>query len=812
MPPRRNAFLAGVFLITFAVLVFQIVQTRILSVIAWYYLAFFAISVAMLGMTAGAVWVYLKRDRITDADLSSWLSDTALLAGAAMPLSLLVQFSLITTLVPTASYVFSVALMMAAMTMPYVFAGVTVSLALTRSPFPTSLVYGVDLLGAAAGCAAVIAILEVLDGPTAILAAGAIAAAAAVAFARAAPPSERARLSARPLWRRPIFTLALLAILIPLDSAVAIGFKPIMVKDKIESGFFTRYERWNSYSRILAIGPYRIGPFLWSQSPAMPAGRIVEQAYLDIDGGAGTPMHRYDGTRQSIDFLAYDQVNLALHLPNLKRSAVIGVGGGRDLQSAHLFGVDDITGVELNSIFVDIHQHHPKYAPFSGLRTIAGLKLHVDDARSWFAATSETFDLIQMSMIDTWASTGAGAFTLSENGLYTLEGWRAFVRRLSDHGVFCVSRWYNPYDVSESGRMIALGLATAMDAGAADPRRHIFVATGEKVATMVLSRRPLQPEQLSALREATRRLQFTILIDPDGDPPPGVIGQLLAAPDLRSLNQVGASAWLDLTVSTDNRPFFFNQLRFSKIPEVLPRLAKGEIGEGVMRGNLVASLVLVLILAISLVAVILTIVLPLRHALRSAPRGLIGPGTAYFALIGTGFMFAEISLLQYFGIFLGHPIYAMGVCLFSLILSTGAGSFASERLPLHSAARVAGWAMALTAYLVAAQALLPAVFASATSSALPIRVMVALAVLMPAGFLMGFAFPTGMKLVEAIGREPAPWFWGINGALGVLASVVAVMIGIAFGIHVTMIAAAACYFLLVPAALALQRAAARTDS
>ena len=812
MPPRRNEFLAGVFLVTFAVLVFQIVQTRILSVIAWYYLAFFAISVAMLGMTAGAVWVYLKRDRIGDDALSSWLSDTSLLAAVAMPLSVLVQFSLITTMVPTLSYVFTVALMMTAMTMPYVFAGVTVSLALTRSPFPISLVYGVDLLGAALGCAAVIVILDILDGPTAILAAGLVAAAASVAFARGAHPSERARLSARPLWRRPIFTVAVLAILIPLNSAARFGFKPIMVKDKIESGFSTRFERWNSYSRILAIGPYKNSPFMWSQSPTLPPGRIVEQAYLDIDGGAGTPMHRFDGTRQSIDFLAYDQVNLALHLPNLKKSAVIGIGGGRDLQAAHLFGVEDITGVELNGIFVDVHLNHPKYAPFSGLRSIPGLKLHVDDARSWFAATTETFDLIQMSMIDTWAATGAGAFTLSENGLYTLEGWRAFVRRLSDHGVFCVSRWYNPYDVSESGRMIALGLATAMDAGAQEPRRHVFVATGEKVATMVLSRNPLQPAQLTELRDAAKRLQFNVLIDPDAPPPPGIIGQLLSAPDLRRLNEVGSSAWLDLTVSTDNRPFFFNQLRFSKVPEVLPRLLRGEIAEGVMRGNLVASLVLVLILLIATVAVIATIVLPLRVALTSAPRGLVGAGTAYFALIGTGFMFAEISLLQYFGIFLGHPIYAMGVCLFSLILSTGAGSLASERMPLNNSRRVVVWATALTAYLFAAQALLPAVFEATTSTALAVRVTVALAVLMPAGFLMGFAFPTGMKLVESIGRGPAPWFWGINGAMGVLASVLAVMIGITFGIHVTMIAAAACYLLLIPAAVALQKTAARSES
>ena len=182
---------------------------------------------------------------------------------------------------------------------------------------------------------------------------------------------------------------------------------------------------------------------------------------------------------------------------------------------------------------------------------------------------------------------------------------------------------------------------------------------------------------------------------------------------------------------------------------------------------------------------------------------MIGRGTAYFALIGIGFMFAEISLLQYFGIFLGHPIYAMGVCLFSLILSSGIGSLASGRYRLDTTGRITGWGTLVGAYLIAAQYVLPSVFASATASELPVRIGIALVVVMPAGFLMGFAFPTGMMLVERIDREPTPWFWGINGATGVLASVGAVMIGMAFGINVTMMLAGACYLALIPVALAL---------
>src|SRR6476646_6761981 len=153
---RRLPFLSGVFLITFSLLIFQIVQTRILSVITWYYLAFFAISVAMLGMTVGAVWVYLWHERFQRTPLVITLSNFALATALAMPGSVMMQFCLVTAVSLSLTTVISWSLLLIAMAVPYVFSGVVVSMALTRSPFPTGLVYGVDLLGAALGCVAVV--------------------------------------------------------------------------------------------------------------------------------------------------------------------------------------------------------------------------------------------------------------------------------------------------------------------------------------------------------------------------------------------------------------------------------------------------------------------------------------------------------------------------------------------------------------------------------------------------------------------------------------------------------------------------------
>jgi hypothetical protein len=178
-------------------------------------------------------------------------------------------------------------------------------------------------------------------------------------------------------------------------------------------------------------------------------------------------------------------------------------------------------------------------------------------------------------------------------------------------------------------------------------------------------------------------------------------------------------------------------------------------------------------------------------------------GSLYFALIGMGFMLAEIALLQYFSVYLGHPVYSLGVCLFSLILASGFGSLTSERLKLSTRGRLLVWGAGVVTYLVVMAQILPAVFQATTDRERLVRIGISLAAIMPLGFLLGFAFPTGMRRVEAVDNDPTPWFWGINGAAGVLASVLGVIVSMSFGINVTLYVSAICYLLLIPTGLAL---------
>ncbi|HEY3168948.1 MAG TPA: hypothetical protein VGK57_17065, partial [Candidatus Binatia bacterium] len=544
-------------------------------------------------------------------------------------------------------------------------------------------------------------------------------------------------------------------------------------------------------------------PIMWGPSPKMFEKRwIADQVDLFIDGDAGTTAYRFDGNFENVEFLKYDVTNLAYFLPGRERGVVIGVGGGRDVLSAALFGLKEITAVELNPILVDLQLHDSGLLHFTNLAAIPGVRFVADEGRSWLARSREFFDVIQMSLVDTWAATGAGAFTLSENGLYTVDAWKIFFGRLTSKGVLTVSRWYDPTVPDETGRTVSLAVATLMEAGVREPRRHLFLAAQQRIATLVLSKAPLSTSDVEALEKAAAFYEHQVLITPSREPASSALSRIVNAADAKSLHAFTANLAFDLTPPTDERPFFFNQLPLSRPLQALA-FARGVLattaeGGGVRRGNLVATLTLLILFSIAFVLVAAALIIPLRAALEDVGSRLVTNGTLYFALIGIGFMTVEIGLLQRMSVFLGHPVYSLSVLLFTLILSTGIGSFLSEKLQLGSSPRLVSWGFTTSVYLIALAFGLGPMFAAYDDALLLTRIGLCIVFIAPAGILMGFGFPSGMRLVSFIDPKPTPWFWGINGAAGVLASIGSVLLSIALGIKATLLLGAVCYSLLIP--------------
>jgi hypothetical protein len=795
-------FLAGVFLTCLATLMLQVIETRLLSVTAHYHLAFFSISMAMFGMTAGAVWVYYNSARITADTLPSYLLRFGSAFALATAGSVLLQVTHAPVLILSASTILTWAELAIVMAAPFFFSGVVVSLALTRSPFPVSQVYAVDLIGASVGCLGVLLLLDVLDAVSSILATAAVAAAAAGCFRASAPGAAAGGLT----WLdrqlvRPWALCALLLALAVANGTTMRGIQPIVVKNSVDRRENLSFEQWNSYSRIMARKTYVAEPLLWGPSSTMPADIRVAQRRLNIDGDAATSMFRFDGNPASARFLAYDITNLAYEIRNTGRAAVIGVGGGRDILSAWVFGFRDITGVELNPIFIDLITRHPDFRDFANLASLPGIRFVVDEARSWFARSRDSFDLVQMSMIDTFAATGAGAFSLSENGLYTVEGWQHFLARLSPTGVYTVSRWYSAGEVNETGRMISLAVRALLETGVREPSQHLFLAATGSLATLVLSRAPLTAAELATLQRVSAERNFEVLLSPGRPAASPLLAAITSSTNAAELERATSGHLLDLSPPTDDRPFFFNQLPLTRAYQALNVQTFEK--PGVLSGNIIASATLLLIVVLAAALVLVTIVVPMRPAIRESEPRLIAAGTAYFVLIGLGFMFVEIGLLQRLSVFLGHPIYSLSIVLFSIILFTGLGSFASDRFALDQPARFAVWAVLLAAYVLALPLLLPPLLQTFAASGTFARASFAVLLIAPGAFLMGFGFPNGMRMVMQRDKKPTPWFWGMNGAAGVLGSAIAVAISITFGIDTTLRLGALCYLALIPTAYAL---------
>ena len=342
-------------------------------------------------------------------------------------------------------------------------------------------------------------VLNLIDAPSTIVLAGAIAGAVGARASRAARRREQRSVWSRRPWRPSPLASRSLALRTRLARRHPAGAREGPVRApgarRLRAlELLLAHRRWRS-RRVDRARP------CGGRRRRCRARSRAEQVGSTSTALAGTQMYHYDGTRDSIEFLRYDLVNLAYNLPGHSQGRGSSASAADATCSRRTSSASsEIVGVELNPIFIDLHTHEPFYRDFSNLTALPNLQLYVDDARSWFASTDEKFDLIQMSMIDTWAATGAGAFTLSENGLYTLEGWRAFLDRLNDDGVFTVSRWYSPRRRERDRAHDQPG-----DGRAARRRRRrrapapVRRARAERIATLVLSKRPFTAAQLALL-------------------------------------------------------------------------------------------------------------------------------------------------------------------------------------------------------------------------------------------------------------------------------------------------------------------------
>ena len=763
-----------VFLVSASLLMFEILTTRIFSLTLWYHFAFMAISTALFGLTAGAVLVYLAPrllppDRTHDR-MALFTGLFALTMTAAIALHLrLPQPDL-----ESWRGVGRLSVTYILIAVPFVCGGVSVCLALTRFPERVSRLYAADLCGAAAGCLLVLAALAATDGPSAVALVAAIAAGAAVLFA-----AETGRRGPkRWAWAAALAAAAFAALSVFLSARGTPLLRPLWVKGEREA--VPLYEKWNSFSRVLIYrSPSLETPFGWGFSPLFVPKRPARQLGLTIDGGAFTVLTGAPSRPDDLDYLKQDVTNIAHYLRPGASVLVIGAGGGRDVLSALTFGQASVTAVEINgSILRAVNRVFGRFTGF--LARDPRVKFVHDEARSYVTRTGERFDIIESSLIDTWAATAAGAFALSENSLYTVEAWTTFLEKLRPRGVITFSRWFREKPTVSMYRLAVQARAALDRFGVREARRHILIVRNADIGNLLLSRDPWSEDDLRLLKETARKFQFEVVLAPDEFSDYKFV-EIAETPDLGRLVRLYPFA---ISAPTDDRPFFFQTTKLGQAFRHPFRLSTGPLP------------VLVLLLAVVAGLCAFFILGPLALSARRVPLRGAFPHFAYFGLIGLAFMLVEIAQIQRLTVFLGHPSYSLAVVLFVMLLSSGTGSYLTRNVagpPLRAAA-AGRWALLLLA-VAACGIATPAVGRALAAAVTPVRVAAAAALLAPAGLFMGMAFPLGMKAASAGHSRLTSWMWGLNGAASVLASVGAVIIAVGTGLAATYWAGLVCYVL-----------------
>ena len=733
----------------------ELALTRVFSVVYFYHFAFMAISIALFGLGAGGVFSYV---------VSGWPGTLHGKLGALAAANAVGIVFCLTFLLNTTSSMSTPSLVLAyfVAAVPFLLSGTIVSLAIADAIERVNRIYFFDLIGAAAGCAVLVPLLNWIGGPNTILVAAVLfAVSAAIWFHLAKSHPGRAGAVLLGLLLVGLITYNSKHYLIDVHFA-----KGQQIKDE-------EFVQWNSFSRI-ALKP----------EPGSNMKSIV------IDADAATGVARFDfahlSDQERFD-LAYDGPGFVYQLRPGAKTLVIGPGGGWDVSRALASGSKDITGVEINPIIANtiMQDKFPQYS--NRLYFRPEVKIEVEDGRSFVRRSQDRYQVLQATLVDTWASTAAGAFALSENNLYTTNAFADYLSHLTSDGVMSFTRWgFVP--PRESLRVVALASVALKQMGENDPARNIIVirqdlqklSTWGTRDTILVSRHPFSAADVAIVDKAAGPAKLEVVYEPgtNNDTP---FRGLLTAPDVNAFYE---NYPFDVRPVSDDRPFFFYTVQARDLWQFVLHASRETADYKVNT----ALPVLFGLVAISIVATLVILALPplvLRHSL---PRG---KGTVrallFFLFIGAGYILIQVALIQKFVLFLGHPTYALTVIIFSMLLSSGFGSFASKRLVNGSPSRLSSALLLIAAAVIVLSLVVSPIAESGVALEFWLKVLISVALIAPVGFAMGMPFPTGLSMLEKVMPASVRWAWAINAASSVLGSAAAMFLAIYMGLQMTLI-------------------------
>ncbi|MDQ3873848.1 MAG: hypothetical protein M3258_09600, partial [Thermoproteota archaeon] len=735
---NRRLVFAGIFLTALSGLVLEISITRIFSAAIWYHFAFVAVSVALVGLGASGLVVHHRVKKLNGRWAQNLTVFSAWGITIFIPITLFVMHVL-------ASQVVYLPLFMLLFSIPFFFVGIIISAAFTAFGSVAGRLYAADLVGASVGALLVVLLLVLAGGEGATLIVGLVGAIAASIFSSVARNTRKVIVSFIFIG----FAISLI-LLNQVTQIFAIPTDPTAHKDlpmylRENPGSKIVKTQWNSFSRIDVV----------------EGGKASEGllAKVFIDGGAGTNIISWDGNTQSRQELSTWMQYLPFKMMPDPKVLVIGSGGGRDVVAALASGSRDVTSVEINPIIYDTVKSYGEKA--GNVYSHEYVRSYVDEGRSFITRSSEKYDIIYIPFVDTWASVSSGGLSVSENFLYTLEGFQQYYDHLDEDGKIVTVRW-----LIDAPRFVTTYAKLLEQNGV--PRdqlyRHLMMATSDSytqdpsVTMVIFSKAPFTDEEIRYFSDSFSKYNYKPILVP---------GRIMRDPYPALLNgEMSLDHFYDLFKTkvypvTDDNPYF---LSFEKpLPFAVESLLYAGIG---------------------IVAIFLLV--PLSWMRRSASVTertdlRITTIIPYFAALGMGFILIELALMQKLILLLGNPTTTFAILLFTLLLSSGSGSLLSSRIAKNNMKNLIFVIASIAALGILYILLLPSLVYSTIAEPFELKAAVSIAVLAPIGFLMGMPLPTGVRLLKVHRPDYIPWMWAINGAFSVLGAVLAIALGIMYG-------------------------------
>jgi hypothetical protein len=773
---QRQGLFGGLALLSCAAVLLQILLTRICAALLGHHLALIAASIPFFGAALGGALLHLfpglARPPRLFARLAYFASAAAALTAIAM--IILVQPKWVEaaeTMAPG-----RLSLLFGALALPFVFVGAAIAAAFRHAAGDASAISFWLLLGAAVGVASSVSALYA-GAPRAGLIAAVIAGVAAIVFLLGYAPSG-AGYSADE--RRPnsgvVATFALgSAVLLAGDIGAPWLKLPAlrwMRLDRVE------LQRWSERALITV---------------ERPAGGL---AMVQADGDAKTPILE----AKKMPDPHPSELAYALHKER-GPVLIVGPGGGADVRRALKAGHKIVHVAEPERVMVD-ELIRGKYRAFSGdLYDKPEVIVAVSDGRSYARRAGVPFQAIILSLADSYASASVGTLSLTASRLHTVEGVRELIDHLAPSGTLVVTRWEG-----ELERLVSLASAALKSAGAAEPARHLFACSQDRVTSLLLQRAPLTREDITALRGSCRKGRFQEAFAPDIQRSE-LLKRIAAAPDAALLEGAAPSHPTDLSAPTDDRPFFFHTAKARALSAAVlaPR--------SLMQNNQ-ALLALLALVAAGLAAALFFLIVPLvgrpSSLFLARGRGARAAALLFFMSLGSGAVFAGAALVQHAAALVGHPAYGLYGALFALLLSAAAGALLTRSRGWLVAALAAGRrAQILTAVLALLAALAGPLFRVASPLPLGGRVAIAAALLALVGALIGSLFPLGVKLVAERAPDLLPLGFALGRAAGLVAIGAGALIAVYGGFSVLFLAGGLAYLvaaIAVPSGGAADRA------